>query len=936
MKPSSPLPVRKRISLLFSLLTAIGVSMALVGLYFGLGSWRDAMHVAAHNTIATHSLAAVKHFAFERGRTNVILRGRAPISDANRAFIDERRANGDAAIATALESATHLPHEADDVDRDWAAIKILRQEVERNFALPLAERDPGLLGRWLEASNRLVAHLEILLAHASRVSEADFVFTQLASMRIHALQFRNAVGSESTLLAGELAANRIPDAHIQRKTALLRGASQQSWQHIEDASGSLNDPSFQAAKDKVRRIFFADFLPLMDGVLDSARQGHLPELTVDTYAQKSVPALDSIIEMVDSTDRMVGDYVHQQLERARWLLAGALGGLTLTLLLACLARRVLKRDLILPLHTIVDRLYRLRGVTDRMPPHDADDLANINHALNLLEDSLLEVQAARIAAETNRSQLSEAKERLEAAASAGIVGVWDWDIPKDRLIWDKVMYQLYGLREEDFGEAYEAWARAIHPEDRPYTENEIQAALRGEREYAPQFRVVWPDGSVRYIQAMSHTSFDDQGRPVRMIGVNYDLTEQKKIELALEQRVAERTEELNKAKELAEAASRAKSTFLANMSHELRTPMNAIMGMANIMLRRVQEPKLRVQIEKIDVASRHLLHVINDILDLSKIEAERLILERIEFRVGDTVENLMALIGPKATEKGLDFRIDLPAEVARRALLGDPTRLGQILLNLSGNAVKFTDRGTITLRCRCAAEDDDRLQLRWDIVDTGIGISTDDLKRLFTAFEQADGSLTRKYGGTGLGLAISKRLVQLMGGDIGVDSELGQGSRFWFTTWLPKADEHTPYRSPAPALRSTEQRLLDEHAGSRILLAEDEPVNQEVSREMLEDVGFHVDVAPDGNKALALAHQNRYALILMDMQMPNMNGVDATKAIRSPHTGTLNTDTPILAMTANAFEEDRQLCFAAGMNDFVSKPVAPDTLYQVMLKWLKK
>ncbi len=391
--------------------------------------------------------------------------------------------------------------------------------------------------------------------------------------------------------------------------------------------------------------------------------------------------------------------------------------------------------------------------------------------------------------------------------------------------------------------------------------------------------------------------------------------------------------DLRLAKASAESASRAKSTFLANMSHELRTPMNAIMGMTNLALRHADDPHLKDQLGKIEQASQHLLHVINDILDISKIEAERLTLEHANFKLGSVLENLASLIAHKVSEKGLKLHVDLPAGMPAMALAGDPLRLGQILLNLVGNAVKFTDSGTITLRCECVDENPADVLLRWAVTDTGIGIAPEDQRRLFAAFEQADGSVTRKYGGTGLGLAISKRLVEMMGGEIGVNSAVGQGSTFWFTVRLKKADAAVDAVAPAPTvtLRSAEEQLIEEYRGKRVLLVEDEPISQEVSRGLLEDVGLQIDVANDGAEALALARAHPYALILMDMQMPNLNGIDATREIRAQ---SLNTATPILAMTANAFEEDRQACLAAGMNDHIAKPIEPAHLYETLLRWM--
>jgi CheY-like chemotaxis protein len=293
----------------------------------------------------------------------------------------------------------------------------------------------------------------------------------------------------------------------------------------------------------------------------------------------------------------------------------------------------------------------------------------------------------------------------------------------------------------------------------------------------------------------------------------------------------------------------------------------------------------------------------------------------------------LAVIGQSATAKGLALAVKLPDEIARLSLQGDPQRLRQMLLNFGGNAVKFTSHGSVELRIRMVEDFPGDVLLRFEVQDSGIGISAEDQKRLFTAFEQADGSLTRKYGGTGLGLAISKRLARLMGGDVGVVSAEGQGSTFWFTARLRKSPETDAVALPAPAFAKSEAEALLQLGfhGTRVLLAEDEPLNQEVSRSMLEEVGLAVDVAGDGAQAVAMAREGRYSLILMDMQMPKLNGLEATRAIRAlpgyAHT-------PILALTANAFDGDVRACIEAGMTDHISKPVAADDLYETSLKWL--
>ncbi len=416
-----------------------------------------------------------------------------------------------------------------------------------------------------------------------------------------------------------------------------------------------------------------------------------------------------------------------------------------------------------------------------------------------------------------------------------------------------------------------------------------------------------------------------------------DISERKQLEAELaqhrshlEQLVFARTAELAQAKDAAEAASRAKSIFLANMSHELRTPMSGVMGMTDLALRRAIDAKQIDWLTKSQGAAKHLMAVLNDILDISQIESERLTLEEKNFSLAQAIDEVLQMQEAPAQAKGLQLHSEIDAALPE-LLCGDAMRVKQILLNFTGNAIKFSDHGTITVRASVAEEDSHSLMLRIEVTDQGIGISAEQQARLFHAFTQADGSMNRKYGGNGLGLIICKRIALLMGGDAGVVSEEGVGSTFRATLRLRRVMDAPALESPpAPSAQAV---LARDFAGTRVLLVDDDPVNREVMTFLLEAAGLAPESASNGREAVAMARTGGYGLILMDVQMPGMNGVEATRAIRElPDMAWI----PILAVTAHAFDEDRNNFLAAGMDDHITKPTTSNQLCSIVLRWLQK
>ncbi len=510
-------------------------------------------------------------------------------------------------------------------------------------------------------------------------------------------------------------------------------------------------------------------------------------------------------------------------------------------------------------------------------------------------------------------RLKSSEDRWELALKGNNDGLWDWNAVTNEVFHSARWYEMLGYQGSEVQGGDADWDKSIHPDDRTRVLGELQDHIeRRTAFYSTEYRMRARDGSYKWVLARGQARWDADGRPLRMVGSHTDITERKLAE-----------EALKAAKEQAEAANLAKSEFLANMSHEIRTPMAGVLGMIELALGSDLTPRQRDFLETANSSGRSLLSLLNDILDLSKLEARQLDLGNEPFSLRACVFEAVDMFTAEAQSKGLDLAYEVSEDVPN-GLIGDTQRLRQILLNLIGNAVRFTEVGSVRVRVRLSRLESAHAMLDFQVADTGIGIPGEKLDLIFKAFSQVDTSSTRRYQGTGLGLTISTRLVELMGGRIGVKSEVGRGAAF---TVALKFALQTAVESVA---RQVTRTVIPKPA-LRILVAEDNVVSQKVISQLLRNDGHEVTVVGDG-RAAATAVDGSYDLVLMDVQMPEMDGLQATAAIRQAEKAS-GRRAVIVALTAHAMKGDREQCLASGMDDYLTKPVTLAMLRGVLEKW---
>lgn len=594
---------------------------------------------------------------------------------------------------------------------------------------------------------------------------------------------------------------------------------------------------------------------------------------------------------------------------------------------------------------LVGKLSQIKIITlESQQIHRDGQVHDVEISLRYVEESETRyiIASARDIYERKRAQQAqeESAQRFEAALTSAQDGFWEVDLQGNILDINKAYCDLSGYHRDELIGMHILQLDCM--DDKDIVDERMQS-LQREGRVAFESEHRRKDGSIWPVEVSISFSSVQGGRNFAFLK---DISERKAAEIELLQKqreldhyrqdlerlVAERTQELEAARAEAEQANRAKSQFIANMSHEIRTPMTGIIGMTQLSLQTNLDDQQRNYINKAHVSAHNLLRILDDILDFSKIEADKLELEEIEFQLSDVLENYVNVLHLKAEEMQVKLK-EVTADTVPERLLGDPVRLGQVLINLGGNAIKFSKAGdSVSLQVNLQEEDESSFVLHFSIIDQGIGISKQQQEKLFSAFSQADSSTTRKYGGTGLGLVISKNIIQLMGGDIWIESEEGQGSAFHFTVRFGKPQ--ATFMSAQEAHEGSEMNVesaLQRLKGISVLLVEDNEINQELVLEILKSYEMKVITTDNGQQALDVLNKKPVDLVLMDCQMPVLDGYEATRQIRKmAHYKNL----PILALTANAMKGDREKVLDVGMNDHISKPVDPEKMLVTMAKWI--
>ncbi|MDY0383764.1 ATP-binding protein [Trichlorobacter sp.] len=883
-----------------------------------IASYQQASTVYRLNAISDELYKAVNNLGFERGRTNVVLQDAGPVTqtEVNRQFIADRRRDGEQALKQAIDGLTaegfnKAAGQVAAVQQHQFAIKQLRSQTDAAMLLPKAERSPQLASHWFGAMTSYIEAIEALLQTISNdISDADGLIARYSSLKQATLALRNSAGPEISLLAGTINAKTPLSPEQVKKIERLQIVNQQRFKELEHLSNPLASAVIPQALAELQRVYRSEYLPYRAATLPAARIGGPYPFNHADFLRQGVKALDQISAFNTVVMQATQQYADAQRARVKRQITAQIASSLGSFLVIVLIFWYFHARIITPLSQLTLAIRRLaaKDLTIEIPSiREDNEIGELATAVHVFRNMALQIDNDMQTMQQLQVKLQESHDLL-TNLSRQIPGI----IYQFQLFTDgrsccpymsEAIRTLAGLDPDDLKTTADPFFRLIHPDDTAAVHASINQSATTLQTWEVQFRLLLPRQGYRWLYGFARPERLADGSTLWHGFIN-DITAQREL-----------SEELMAARTAADTANRSKSEFLAAMSHEIRTPMNGVIGMSQLLELTELTPEQQEYTDLIKSSAHDLLAIINDILDLSKIEAGKVELEQREFSLQRCIEQTVLMQKSAAFEKGLQITFK-PAEDLPALVRGDQLRIKQILLNLLSNAIKFTEQGSIAINAVLQKKQDHHALIRITVSDSGIGMTTETLAKLFTPFTQADISTSRRFGGTGLGLSICRQLAELMGGRIWAESEPGLGSRFHLELPLEVLSDAIACTTTAPAAAVTAPLGQPLH----ILLAEDHHLNQQTTSLLLQKMGHRVSCADDGQQAVQRWQQGGLDLILMDVHMPIMSGSEALHVIRKQEAATGAQPIPIIALTADAVKGARERLLADGFDGYLAKP----------------